>query len=218
MNHKLLTILVVTACTSLYCLGQTNRTTIVEDFKPSSLNQPGQQYPKVNSQGYARFRIVAPKAQSVIVSIGFNGTKEGTPLTKAEDGSWMGTTSGSMDEGFHYYHITIDGGFFNDPGTLNFYGYARLESGIEIPAKDQDFYSLKNVSHGQMRENQYFSKISNSIRRIYIYTPPGYDNDSNKYPVLYLQHGMGENETGWGKQGCLGPIMDNLIAEEKSLP
>ena len=218
MNYKLLTVFVVTVYTSLICLGQTIKTPIAEDFKPSQLNQPGQQYPKVNSQGYARFRIFAPQAQSVIVSLGLNGNKEGTPLTKVEDGSWMGTTSGSMDEGFHYYHITIDGGFFNDPGTLNFYGYARLESGIEIPAKDQDFYSLKNVAHGQMRENQYFSKISNSIRRIYIYTPPGYDNDSDKYPVLYLQHGMGENETGWGKQGCIGSIMDNLIAEGKSLP
>ena len=218
MKYKLLTVFVVAVSNCLFCLGQTNQNTIVEDFKPSTFNQPGQQYPKVNSQGYARFRIFAPLAQSVIVSLGHNGIKEGTPLTKAEDGSWMGTTSGSMDEGFHYYHLTIDGGLFNDPGTLNFYGYARLESGIEIPAKDQDFYALKNVPHGQLRENYYFSKISNSIRHIYIYTPPGYDNNTNKFPVLYLQHGMGENETGWSKQGCLGSIMDNLIAEGKSLP
>jgi len=214
MNYKLLSVFVVALSTSLFCLAQTNQTSIVEDFEPSSINQPGQEYPKVNSQGYARFRIVAPQAQNITVSFGLDGT----PLTKAVDGSWMGTTSGPMDEGFHYYHLTIDGGLFNDPGTLNFFGYARLESGIEIPAKDEEFYALKNVPHGQLRENQYFSKTSNSVRRVYIYTPPGYDKDSKKYSVLYLQHGMGENETGWDKQGCLGSIMDNLIAEGNSLP
>jgi enterochelin esterase family protein len=102
---------------------------------------------------------------------------------------------------------------------LYFYGASRSGSGIEIPAKDQDFYANKNVPHGQLRENQYFSKTSNSVRRAYIYTPPGYDKENSKrYPVLYLQHGMGEDETGWGNQGRTGFIMDNLIAEGKCTP
>jgi hypothetical protein len=92
---------------------QTNQTTIIEDFKPSTLNQPGKEYPMVNSQGYARFRIEAPNAQSVIVSLGLGG-RGGTKLTKGANTIWVGTTEGPMDEGFHYYHLTIDGGVFND--------------------------------------------------------------------------------------------------------
>ncbi|MCR4914299.1 MAG: endo-1,4-beta-xylanase, partial [Prevotella sp.] len=124
---------------------------IKEDFKPSELNQPGQEYPMVNSQGFARFKVNAPRAKSVIVSLGLGGSG-GTVLHKAEDGSWMGTTAGPMDEGFHYYHLTIDGGVFNDPGTHNYYGSTRWESGIEIPAHDADFYAMKNVPHGKVQQ------------------------------------------------------------------
>jgi enterochelin esterase-like enzyme len=198
---------------------QTNET-ILEDFKPSSLNQPGQQYPQVNSQRYARFRINAPQAQSVRVSLGLGG-RGGTALTKGEDGVWMGTTEGPMDEGFHYYHLTVDGGIFNDPGALNFYGSTRWESGIEIPAHDQDFYVLKDVPHGRVQQVLFPSKLTNSIiaRPAYVYTPPNYDKDTTKrYPVLYLQHGWGENEYAWWNQGRANLIMDNLIAAGKCQP
>jgi hypothetical protein len=124
------------------CLAQTNPPAIKEDFQPSTLNQPGQAYPQVNSQGYARFRIVAPQAQSVSVSLGLGG-RGGTTLKKSDDGAWIGTTAGPLDEGFHYYHISVDGGTFNDPGTLNFYGSIRWESGIEIPAHDREFYTQR---------------------------------------------------------------------------
>ena len=190
----------------------------VEDFKSSSLNQPGQQYPQVNSQRFARFRIVAPQAQSVSVGLGGRG---GTPLTKAEDGSWTGTTARPLDEGFHYYHLSVDGGTFNDPGTLDFYGSTRWESGIEIPAHDQDFYALKDVPHGRVQQILFPSKFTNSIiaRPAYVYTPPDYDKDTTKrYPVLYLQHGWGENEYAWWNQGRANLIMDNLIAEGKTRP
>ena len=116
---------------------------VIEDFKPSELNQPGQEYPMVNSQGYARFRVDAPQARSVIVSLGLGG-RGGTVLHKDKDGVWTGTTEAPMDEGFHYYHLTIDGGTFNDPGACNYYGSVRWESGIEIPAHDRDFYAKKN--------------------------------------------------------------------------
>ena len=198
------------------CLAQTDQPTIKEDFKPSTLNQPGQEYPQVNSQGYARFRIVAPQAQSVSVSLGGRG---GTTLTKAEDGAWMGTTAGPLDEGFHYYHLTVDGGTFNDPGTLNFYGSTRWESGIEIPAHDRDFYALKDVPHGRVQQILFPSKSTNTSRRAFVYTPPDYDKDLTKrYPVLYLQHGWGEDETAWSNQGHANLIMDNLIAEGKIKP
>jgi enterochelin esterase-like enzyme len=191
---------------------------VVEDFKPSTLNQPGKEYPMVNSQGYARFRIVAPDAQSVTVSLGLGG-KGGTKLVKGADSVWTGTTEGPMDEGFHYYHLTIDGGIFNDPGTLNFFGSTRWESGIEIPANDKDFYALKDVPHGNVQQVLFPSPSTKTSRRAFVYTPAGYGKDKKKrYPVLYLQHGWGEDETAWSNQGHANLIMDNLIAEGKVQP
>ncbi len=195
-------------------LAQTDQPTIKDDFKPSTLNQPGQEYPQVNSQGYARFRIMAPQADSVKVNLGLGGTI----LTKTEDGAWVGTTAGPLDEGFHYYHLTVDGGVFNDPGTLNFYGSVRWESGIEIPAHDQDFYALKDVPHGQVRQILFPSQSTNTSRRAFVYTPPDYDKGKKHYPVLYLQHGWGEDETAWSNQGHANLIMDNLIADGKIKP
>jgi enterochelin esterase-like enzyme len=199
-------------------LAQTSRIEIIDDWKPSTLNQPGQEYPQVNSQGYARFRIVAPEAKGVSVSLGLGG-RGGTTLAKAADGAWVGTTEGPLDEGFHYYRITVDGGIFNDPGTLNFYGSTRWESGIEIPAHDRDFYALKDVPHGRVQQVLFPSKSTNTSRRAFVYTPPGYDKDlTRRYPVLYLQHGWGEDETAWSNQGHANLIMDNLIAEGKIKP
>ena len=127
----------------------------------------------VNSQGYARFRIVAPNAQSVSVGLGLGGDgRAGTTLTKDENGVWTGTTSAPLDEGFHYYHLTIDGGTFNDPGTNNYYGSTRWESGIEIPAHDQAFYEERNIDHGFVQQILVWSESTNSLRRAFVYTPP----------------------------------------------
>lgn len=217
MNVKT-TAIIATTLFGVICQAQTQNAPL-EDFKPSALNQPGQEYPQVNSQGFARFRIKAPYADSVRVSLGLGGTRGGTPLTKISDSVWMGTTAGPMEEGFHYYRVTIDGGIFNDPGTLNFYGSTRWESGIEIPAHDQDFYALKNLPHGHVQQVLFPSKSTNTSRRAFVYTPPGYEKETNKkYPVLYLQHGWGEDETAWSNQGHANLIMDNLIAEGKIKP
>jgi enterochelin esterase-like enzyme len=195
------------------CLAQAGQPADANDWKPSPLNQAGQQYPQVSSLGYARFRIMAPQAQNVAVNMGR------VRLTKGEDGAWTGTTPQPLDEGFHYYHLTIDGATANDNGTLCFYGSSRLESGIEIPAKDQDFYTLKDVAHGQIRQDRFYSKVGNGWRRIFVYTPPSYDkNVTARFPVLYLQHGGGEDETGWPVQGLTDIIMDNLIAGGKAKP
>ncbi len=204
--------------TGILSFAQSNQSTIKEDFKPSVLNQPGQEYPQVNSQGYARFKIHAPAADSVRVSLGLGG-RGGTKLAKSEDGYWTGTTAGPLDEGFHYYNVNIDGGKFNDPGTLNFYGSVRWESGIEIPAHDQAFYELRDVPHGHVHQILFPSKSTNTSRRAFVYTPPGYEKDqATRYPVLYLQHGWGEDETAWTNQGHANLIMDNLIAEGKIRP
>ena len=198
---------------------------VKEDFRPSPLNQPGQQYPMVNSQGYARFRVVAPDAKSVIVSLGLGGSG-GTVLHKDKDGVWTGTTDGPMDPGFHYYHLTIDGGVVNDPGAKDYYGSVRWESGIEIPAPDQDFFAYKNVPHGQVVQVNFPSKntpadnphwVGEGGPRAFVYLPPTYDG-KKKFPVLYLQHGWGEDETAWMNQGRANLIMDNMIAEGKCEP
>ena len=195
-----------------------------EDFRPNELNQQGQEYPQVNSEGYARFRIDAPDAKSVIVSLGLGG-RGGTVLHKDKDGVWTGTTEGPMDEGFHYYHLTIDGATVNDPGTNNYFGSTRWESGIEIPAHDQAFYALRtDIPHGNLQQVLFPTNVKNDrgesgMRRAFVYTPPTYGkNKKERFPVLYLQHGWGENETSWPVQGCAGLIMDNLLAEGKCKP
>jgi len=213
MNYKFLTILFITAFTSGICLAQTNPAAAVEDFKPTVTTQQGKQFPQVNSERRVRTSISAPQALKVQLDIG--GKKY--DLTKDANGVWTGE-SAPQDEGFHYYQLNIDGASVPDPGSLYFYGASRWGSGVDVPAKDQDFYAIKNVPHGELRENQYFSKTTNSVRRVYIYTPPGYKDNGKRYPVLYLQHGMGENETGWGNQGHANMIMDNLIAEGKANP
>ena len=158
------------------------------------------------------------EAEQVRVSLG-GLERGGFELTKGEDGFWTGVTQKPLDEGFHYYHLTVDGGTFNDPGTLHFYGSTRWESGIEVPAHDQEFYALKDVPHGNVEQILFPSESTDSVRRAFVYTPPGYDQDQTKrYPVLYLQHGWGEDETAWSNQGHCNLIMDNLIAEGKVKP
>lgn len=218
MNLKILSIVAAALVTITICQAQNAQSPVNDDFKPSEFNQPGQDYPQVNSQGYARFRVKAPQADSIRVSLGLGG-RGGTKLSKDSEGFFTGTTEGPMDEGFHYYHLTIDGGVFNDPGTLNFYGSTRWESGIEIPAHDKDFYALKDVPHGHVQQILFPSPSTGTSRRAFVYTPPGYEkNKANKYPVLYLQHGWGEDETAWSNQGHANLIMDNLIASSKSKP
>ena len=215
--RKFAVVLSAALMTAGFCVAQE----IKEDFKPSTKNQPQQEYPMVNSQGYARFRIVAPNAQSVSVGLGLGGDgRAGTTLTKDENGVWTGTTSAPLDEGFHYYHLTIDGGTFNDPGTNNYYGSTRWESGIEIPAHDQAFYEERDVPHGFVQQILFWSESTNMLKRAFVYTPPTYhaDKANVRYPVLYLQHGWGEDETAWMTQGHANLIMDNLIAEGKIRP
>lgn len=186
---------------------------IKDDFKPASTNQAGKDYPQVNSQGRIKFRVVAPEAKSVATTF-----RDSTEFVKGEDGAWIGY-SRPLDEGFHYYELIIDGAHVPDPNSTYYFGAMRWGSGIEIPTHDRDFYALKNVPHGQVREIYFHSDSTDSERRAFVYTPPGYDSDQDeRYPVLYLQHGWGENEYGWSVQGHAGLIMDNLIAEGKAKP
>ena len=187
---------------------------VTEDFKPASTNQEGKQYPMVNSQRMVRAQISAPEANSVKLDIG--GVKY--EMKKDANGVWTGE-SAPQDEGFHYYQLNIDGASVPDPGSKYYYGASRWGSGIDIPAADEDFYTVKNVPQGSVNEVYYYSSVTEQMRHGYIYLPAEYyANPSKKFPVLYLQHGMGENETGWGAQGKTGIIMDNLIAAGKAVP
>ena len=168
----------------------------------------------VNSQRMVRAQITAPKATFV----GLDIAGKIYEMTKDENGVWTGTSE-PQDEGFHYYQLNIDGASMPDPGSLYYYGASRWGSGIEIPSADQDFWQVKNVPQGSMSEVFYWSTYTEKMRRCHVYLPAEYfTNPTKKFPVLYLQHGMGENEYGWAEQGHTAQIMDNLIAEGKAVP
>ncbi|HDR50986.1 MAG TPA: esterase [Mariniphaga anaerophila] len=187
---------------------------VIEDFKPSSANQPGREFPQVNSQGRVRAQISAPDAKYVQLDIG--GVKY--DMVRDENGIWTGE-SAPQDVGFHYYQLNIDGASVPDPGSLMFFGACRWGSGIEVPSEDQDIFALKDVPHGHVHDILFPSESTQTSRRAFVYTPPCYQKETSKrYPVLYLQHGYCENETSWPNQGHANLIMDNLIAEGKATP
>jgi len=185
----------------------------ISSGSPATTNILGSKYPFVYSDLTVTFRLYAPQAQKVQLLLG-----GGYEMTRSSEEVWEVTTPPQIP-GFHYYSYLVDGANVCDPGSETFFGCNRQMSGIEIPEKNADFYSLKDVPHGEIRQVCYFSKTTKDWRRIFVYTPPGYDEDFGKrYPVLYLQHGGGEDERGWVNQGHVNLIMDNLIAEKKSKP
>ncbi|HXG33121.1 MAG TPA: alpha/beta hydrolase-fold protein [Bryobacteraceae bacterium] len=183
-----------------------------DECKPSILNIPGAQYPCVYPDGRASFRLRAPEAASVQVSI----VGKRYDMTKGPDGVWTVTTP-PLAVGFHYYTLIVDGAQVADPASQTFFGSGWFNSGIEIPEPGVDYYHARNVPHGEVRSRWYFSKVTGQWRRCFVYTPPDYDtNLKARYPVLYLLHGWGENQWGWHIQGRMDFIMDNLIAEKKA--
>jgi len=179
---------------------------------PNPLNIPEAKYPCIFSDNRVMYRVIAPSATSVKVG--------SLTLTKGPDNVWGGTTPQPVVEGFHYYGLTIDGATVSDPSTRTYFGSGWWNSGIEIPAPDQDFYQpRKDIPHGRVSEQWYFSTVTNKWRRCFVYTPAEYDNGKNKkYPVFYLQHGWGEDETAWFTQGRVPYIMDALIYDKKAVP
>jgi enterochelin esterase-like enzyme len=178
---------------------------------PNPLNIPEAKYPCIFPDNRVMYRVIAPNAQSVRVG--------SLALTKGPDNIWSGTTPQPAVEGFHYYGINIDGATVADPSTRTYFGSGWWNSGIEIPAPDQEFYQPRNgIPHGRVSEQWYFSTVTNKWRRCFVYTPPDYDGKSTKYPVFYLQHGWGEDETAWFTQGRVPYIMDAMIADKKVKP
>ncbi|WP_419699292.1 alpha/beta hydrolase-fold protein [Mucilaginibacter sp. NFX135] len=180
---------------------------------PASTNIPGVKYPQIFPDNTVFFRVKAPDAKSIQIDL-----LKKYPMTKDTGGYWTVTTD-PIVLGFHYYSLIIDGVSVVDPASQTFYGMGRMASGIDIPDPEGDFYAVKDVPHGEVRSVNYYSNITKAWRRANVYTPPGYDMQTEKrYPVLYLQHGSGEDETGWPAQGKMNFIMDNLFAVKQATP
>jgi enterochelin esterase family protein len=185
------------------------------DFKPADTNVWGAQYPRVDGTGRVEIRIKAPEATKVRVNF-WSGPK--ADMTKQSDGVWTITTP-PLVPGLHYYTLVIDGAEVADPGSHAFFGGGKHASAVEVPEPGSTYYSIQNVPHGQVREVWYDSKVTGSWRHALVYLPPGYDEQTKiRYPVLYLQHGGGEDETGWVRQGRANVILDNLIADGSCKP
>jgi enterochelin esterase family protein len=181
--------------------------------EPASTNVPGAEFPLVDRQSRVIFRVEAPDADKVQVDI-----LKVYDMVKDAQGVWTVTTD-SLPPDFHYYYLMMDGFRFADPASESFFGVGQKMSGIEIPAEDHEFYTEKDIPHGQIRQCYFYSEVRKAYEQIYVYTPPGYDSDTDKkYPVLYLQHGMGEDRTGWITQGKLNIILDNLIENYQAQP
>jgi enterochelin esterase family protein len=184
-----------------------------DECKPSSTNIPEAKYPCVYSDRRVLFRAVAPDAQKVRLRIG-----PGYDMEKGPDGVWSVTTPPQVI-GFHYYSLQIDGAVVADPSTMTYFGSGWQNSAIEVPDPEGDYYAAKAVPHGRISQQSYFSKVTGKWRRSFVYTPPDYDTNTRaRYPVLYLLHGWGEDETGWAEQGHVGLILDNLIAGGRAKP
>jgi enterochelin esterase-like enzyme len=180
---------------------------------PASTNIRNGAYPQVMTDSRVKFSIKAPEAKKVQIDLG-----KKYDLVKDDAGVWTGTTD-SISEGFHYYSLLIDGIAVADPASESFYGMGRMASGIEIPFANGGYYAARNVPHGDVRIKKYYSRVTNSWRQCYVYTPPAYDSNlTAKYPVLYLLHGGGEDERGWAQQGKTDMILDNLIANKNAKP
>ena len=180
---------------------------------PAATNIRSGNYPQILADHRVIFRVKAPDAQRVQIDLG-----KKYEMAKDTGGYWI-TTTDSIGEGFHYYSLLIDGVAVADPASESFYGMGRMASGIEIPFNGGAYYALRDVPHGDIRIKKYFSSVTQSWREMYVYTPPGYDiNTNEKYPVLYILHGGGEDQRGWATQGKTDLILDNLIAAQKAKP
>ena len=205
-------IFILCACAWLMSIGMSAQT-----WQTAENAVPASEFPKVSSDRRAQFSIKAPEAKEVVLDI----CSKKYPMTKDADGVWT-ATSDPLVVGFHYYFFFVDGVQITDPACDSYYGCGRMASGIDIPEDPAEaaYYTYnKNIPHGQVRECYYWSETEQAKRRCYVYTPADYEkNPKTKYPVLYLQHGMGEDERGWHQQGKMAQIMDNAIAAGKAKP
>ena len=217
MKKTLSAILLMILSFSGACFSQSGQASNVfnaDTAHPSPYNLSGARYPRIETDSRVTFRFNAPNAQKVQVSI----VNVPFDMVKGPDGVWT-YTSEPQDKGYHNYWMIVDGALVVDPATNAFMGYGHMCNGFEIPDPDGGFYELKDVPHGNVLIKNYYSTVAKSWRHIFVYTPPDYEkNTKNHYPVLYLQHGGGEDERVWIEMGRTNLILDNLIAEGKVSP
>lgn len=188
-----------------------------QEFRAAISNVPGNEYPKVSDDMRAIVRYTSKSAKKVQVQGGEGFAPQPVDMVNDGEGNWSVELKG-LTPGFHYYWFLVDGVQVNDPASVAYFGYSRPTSGIYAAYPGEDYMDAKDVPHGVVREQWYLSSVTGLWRRAYVYTPAGYDESTDKYPVFYLLHGMGENERGWSLQGRMNFIMDNLIAEGKAVP
>jgi enterochelin esterase-like enzyme len=185
------------------------------DFRPAGTNVWGAEYPRVDNAGRVQIRVKALDATKVKVNF-WSGPK--LDMQKQSDGFWTVSTP-PLVPGLHYYMLNIDGAEVADPGSQGFFGGGKYAGAVEIPEPGSTYYAIQDVPHGQVREVWYNSKVTGTWRHALVYLPPDYDQQTkSRYPVLYLQHGAGEDETGWVRQGRANFILDNLIAAKSCKP
>ena len=177
----------------------------------TNINRSG--YPRVLADNSVMFRVNAPQAQLVQIDLG--GTKY--DMQKTDGGVWTVTTK-PQAPGFHYYSLVVDGVSVADPASQTYFGCSRWSSAIEIVESGMDDFEVQDVPHGEVRIVHYFSQVEGAWRPLIVYTPAGYDEGTKEYPVVYIQHGGGEDHRGWMEQGRTAQIMDNLIANGRAVP
>lgn len=205
-------LLTAAVCTQVAAQGFNRESFPEGSYSPvTNINRSG--YPRVLTDNSVMFRVVAPQAQNVQIDL--CGTKY--DMQKSEDGTWTVTTK-SQVPGFHYYFLVVDGVSTADPASQTFYGCGRWTSALEIQETGCDDFEVLDVPHGEVRTVNYYSKVDESWRPLMVYTPAGYNEGQQDYPVVYIQHGGGEDHRGWIEQGRTAQIMDNLIAAGKAVP
>ena len=205
-------LLTAVCCTEVAAQGFRRETFPEGSYSPvTNINRGG--YPRVLSDNSVMFRVNAPQAQAVQIDLG--GTKY--DMQKAEGGAWTVTTKPQVP-GFHYYSLIVDGVSVADPASQTFYGCSRWSSAIEVKETGMDVFEVQDVPHGEVRTVWYYSKVEEAWRPLMVYTPAGYNESKNTYPVVYIQHGGGEDHRGWMERGRTAQIMDNLIAAGKAVP
>jgi enterochelin esterase family protein len=214
MKNKKLKIKLITFFTALILVFPVSaQAQLIGNSQPAVTNISKTDCPCILDDLRVTFNVKAPEAKKVQIDLG-----KMYDMPKDDLGMWSVTTD-SQVPGFHYYSLVIDGVKVADPASESFFGMGRMASAIDIPEKGVDFYDIKDVPHGTIGSQYYFSNVTNSWRRLFVYLPAGYSDNLNKrYPVVYIQHGGGEDERGWATQGKADIILDNLIAEGKAKP
>jgi enterochelin esterase family protein len=178
---------------------------------------PTGRFPEVTADRHVVFRIFAPQARAVrLFSTDIFGQEPKGELTKTDNGLWE-ITVGPIEPGAYRYNFNVDGVSVMDPGSASV-SESLMNAWSMVYVPGADFMETKDVPHGAVASVTYYSKSLGKFRRMHVYTPPGYETNTQKYPIFYLLHGAGDSDDSWTSVGRAGFIIDNLIAAKKAKP